>query len=174
MRTKESIALLLYKILAVLSLVAIAQNAIYWTQLPEQVATHFGVNGQPDAWMSRNAATAVMVVLQLVMPWFFVGIGYILKFTPISLISVPHREYWFDAERKDASLVKMQRFLTAFAGCMSLFIMAINHLTFKANLNGGGLNMTAFGLVLVMFLSGVGIMVINLLRRFQLPRSAPQ
>ena len=171
MRATDSGMLLLVRTLIVLTVAAIPQNGYYWTLLPEKVATHFGPNGQPDDWMSKSAATLLMLGLQLIMPWFFVGIGRGLKYMPASLINVPHREYWFAEERRPESLVKMQRFLLAFACIQSMFFMSINHLTFKANITGAPLNMTAFGLVLALFLVAVAVLVVGLFRRFRLPQS---
>ncbi len=161
---------MLLQTLAVLSAIAIAQHAYYWTALPEQVATHFGPNGHPDSWMNRTAATCMMLGLQVLMPWSLVAITYLLRFLPASLINVPNREYWLHPDRKLASLIKINRFLTAMACSMSMFIMAINHLTFKANLVAAPLNMTAFLLVLTLFLISTGILTLGLWRRFQIAR----
>lgn len=38
-----------------LLLLAILQAAWYYPQLPEMVASHFGVSGKPDGWMSRQS-----------------------------------------------------------------------------------------------------------------------
>lgn len=155
--------------LGILSLAAAGQNAYYWTKLPERVATHFGAQGDPDGWMDRNSATMLMLVVQLVIPWFIVGIAYATKYMPASLINIPNREYWLAPERRVLSLFFMQRFVTAIACVMSMFMMAVNHLTFRANMAATSLNMQAFVLVMALFLISVGVLVVAMWRRFRLP-----
>jgi hypothetical protein len=51
MRTGSDVRMaLLSGLVACLIVVAIVQNAWYWPQLPQRVATHFGIDGQPNAW----------------------------------------------------------------------------------------------------------------------------
>ncbi len=155
--------------LAVLSLLACAQNGYYWTQLPDRVATHFGINGQPDDWMSKGSATLLMLAVQIAIPWFLVGIGFAIRYIPAPLINIPHREYWLHPDRRLQSIAFVQRFVTAIACIMSLFTMSINHLTFRANMAATSLNMQAFALVMGLFFVGVAVLVISMLRRFRMP-----
>ncbi len=85
------------------------------------------------------------------------------------MISIPNREYWLHPDRRVASLAFVQRFITTIACVMSLFMMSINHLTFRANMTATSLNMQAFGLVMLLFFVGVGVVVVAMLRRFQVP-----
>ncbi len=159
-------------ILGILSVAACVQNAYYWSVLPEKVATHFGANGQPDGWEDKGVASLMMLGIQLVLPWAIVGIAYATQHLPNSTINIPHREYWLAPERRDASLGRVQRSMTTFACWMSLFAFSINHLTFKANMAAKPLDMQSFGLVVILFLIGVGVFVVTLLRRFRLPADA--
>lgn len=34
-----------------------------WNELPERVATHFGISGEPNGWMNKGPLAAVMVVV---------------------------------------------------------------------------------------------------------------
>lgn len=156
--------------LAVLSLAAVGQNFWYWTQLPDRVATHFGINGQPDSWMYRTSATLLMLGVQLGLPSLLVGVGRLISIMPASLINIPNREYWFAAERRELSLAFMQHFLVVVGITTSLFMMAINHLTFVANTRGGSLNLQAFGIVLVLYLIGIVLLISALWRRFRITK----
>ncbi len=62
-------------ILGLLSVLAVVQNLFYWNYLPEQVAIHFGANGQPDSWLDKDRATMLMMLLQIGLPWMMLGIG---------------------------------------------------------------------------------------------------
>ena len=156
--------------LGILSLLAIVQNAIYWTKLPERVATHFGANGQPNDWMDRTSGTVLMLVVQVAVPWLIVGLAYLTKYLPASLINIPHREYWLAPERRATSLFYVQRLVIAIACVMSMFMMSINHLIFRANMAATSLNMTAFTVVMVLYLSGMAVLVVAMWRRFRVPK----
>lgn len=155
--------------LGALSLAAIGQNVYYWTQLPERVATHFGADGQPNAWMDRTSATFLMLTVQLGLPWFLVGIGRLTRSIPAALVNIPNREYWLKGDRRDASLAFVQHFVTVIAVASSLFMIAINHLTFVANMRSEGLNLQAMILLLVLYLIGVAVMVASMWKRFRIP-----
>lgn len=158
--------------LAVLSLLAIGQNAWYWTQLPERVAIHFGANGQPNSWMDRTGATMLMLVIQLVFPWFLVGIGRLTRSIPASLINIPNREYWLEGDRREHSLAFVQHFVTVIAVATSLFMIAINHLTFVANMRAQSLNLQAMLMLLVLYLIGVMLMIVAMFKRFRIPTTS--
>ena len=34
-----------------------------WNELPERIATHFGISGEPNGWMNKGPLTAVMIVV---------------------------------------------------------------------------------------------------------------
>lgn len=156
--------------LAVLSLAAVGQNFWYWTQLPDRVATHFGINGQPDSWMYRTSATLLMLGVQLGLPWLLVSVGRLIRIMPASLINIPNREYWFAPERGELSLAFVQHFLVVVGITTSLFMMAVNHLTFVANTRGESLNLQAFGIVFALYLFGIVLLISALWRRFRITK----
>ncbi|WP_216615401.1 hypothetical protein, partial [Myxococcus xanthus] len=49
----------------------------------------------------------------------------------------------------------------------SLFMMAVNHLTFVANTGGKSLNLQAFGIVVVLYVVGIVLLISALWRRFR-------
>lgn len=38
-----------------------------WNELPERIATHFGISGEPNGWMNKGPLAAVMIVVVLVL-----------------------------------------------------------------------------------------------------------
>jgi uncharacterized membrane protein len=157
-------------ILAALSLAACCQHAWYWGQLPERVATHFGVQGQPNDWMSRSAATVVMLATQIGLPWMLYGIAGSIRLFPVSLINVPNREYWLQGERREESLDYVQRMVGSVAILSSLLTAVIAHLAFDANRTGQGLAMGWFGFAMAIHMMAVTLLVAALYVRFRLPR----
>lgn len=154
-------------LLAALSVAAVAQNAWYWMLLPDRVATHFDIQGNPDSWMNKTSATVVMLAVQVGLPWLLVGVAQLTRYLPAALINIPRREYWLHTDRRAASLTYIRYWISWVSITASLFMMAISHLTYLANIRGLPLNVHAFTTLLVLYLVGILLLVAALLRRFR-------
>ena len=157
-------------ILAGLMLLGVVQHAWYWPQLPERVATHFGVDGKPNDWMSRSASTRVFLALQLGVPVFMLVMTSLATRMPASMVNIPNREYWLHPERRNATKAHMSMMMTWIAVFTSLFMTAIGHLTFMANKTGNGLNLPLFLSALVTFLVAVFTIAGRSMWHFRMPR----
>ena len=154
-----------------LILVGLGLQIAYWPQLPARMATHFGKDGNPNDWMSKSIATALNCALVLVIPTLFVAIGSLLRSLPMSVINIPNREYWFAPERREQSLQWISMAMSWFAVAIAGLIVAINHITFRANRDDESLNTTAFITALGLFLGATVWLVVTISLRF---RRVPQ
>jgi len=148
------------------ALVTLLQHWIYWRQLPERVATHFGWGGVPNDWMDRTSATIVLAGFQLVFPLLLLSVVRLLKWMPSGLINIPHREYWLATERREESLAWLQGPMSGVAGLTAALMAATSHLTFRANMRAGGLEEVPFFVCLSIYLAGTFWLVFRILRRF--------
>ena len=161
---------IVYSILALSMVIGLVLQCFYWPHLPLRVATHFGAGGQPDGWMDKSSATTMQCVLQVIMPIFFAGIGWALPLFPNSMINVPHREYWLAPQRRAGTLGTMKSMLGQFALCLSVFVSAIGHLTFRANLTDGPLDLPSFLISMGLFFLAIAIVIGLHLWKFRLPQ----
>lgn len=162
---------IVYSILALSMVIGLVLQCFYWPHLPLRVATHFGAGGQPDGWMDKRSATVMQCVLQVIMPIFFAGIGWVLPLFPNSMINVPHREYWLAPQRRVETLGKMKTMLGEFALCLSVFFTVIGHLTFRANRTNGPLNLPLFLASMGLFFVSIAILIGINLWKWRLPRA---
>ncbi len=158
-------------LLFVLTIVSGAQHAWYWPQLPDRIATHWGIDGQPNDWMTRTAATLTLCGLQIGVPLFLVAVTWLACRMPDSMLNIPNREYWLQPDRRAVTLQWMKRMLAWIAVLTSLCMIGIGHLAFIANKTGGGLNVGLFWAVLGAYLACVFSIAGRSLFRFQMPRS---
>ena len=88
-------------------------------QLPERVATHFNIHGQPDAWMIRSYHLLFMVVFGLAFPLFLVGMFFVIRFVPQGL-NIPNRVYWLapEAANRDVRLSFSSKSLVGLHGSL--------------------------------------------------------
>lgn len=158
-----------FALLIVISIFAIGQNSYYKQCLPDRVATHFDMRGQPDDWMDRSQATWMMLGLQLLVPAFVLLTGLISSRLPDSAINLPRREYWLHSDRRAATLAYLASTLAWIATIVALFLMGLNHLTFVANQNVEPLRLGWFGLMIASFLAGIAFFAGKTIWHFQRP-----
>jgi uncharacterized membrane protein len=161
-------------ILAALSLFSVLQHAWYWPQLPDRIATHFGIDGQPNDWMSKTSATILLLGVQVGLPLFLIAIGSLVRWLPDSMINIPNREFWLHPDRRSTSLAWTNNMLAWIAVLSSLFMIIIGHLTFVANKNDTPLHTGAFLTSLAVYLATVFSIAGLALRRYRLPKSTAE
>ena len=125
-------------LLVVAAIATIAQVLWFSTKLPDPVASHFGPNGQPDAWMSRTGFLAMLVLLQVGMAGFMLAIAYGMKWIPASLLNMPNKEYWLHPDRRDESLRKNGSMLILISGLTGIFLAVIDQLICETNVRANG------------------------------------
>ena len=106
-RTYGRVELLCDVLAGVCLLVMFLLVALYWNQLPEQIPTHYGFDGQPDAWGGRGGAL-FMPLLGLLTFALLTG----ARFLPASMFNFPvavtdeNRERLLQLGRELLSVVK--------------------------------------------------------------------
>ena len=153
-----------------LTAIGLILHAWYWTELPDRIATHFGIDGSPNQWMSKGSGTLLLVAIQIGLPMLFLGIARLLARLPSEVINIPHREYWLHPERRAASLSHMTSMLGWIAVLIALELLAIVHITFLANRSGTPLNSTLFMVILFAFLLAVFTVAGRSMWHFRLPK----
>jgi uncharacterized membrane protein len=107
-----------------------------WAALPETMASHFGLSGEPDAFMSKTGFFVFMaligggtIALLFAMPWF-------LRRLPARWINLPNREYWLanDARRVEG-LRRLSWFLEWIAFATAALLAVATELALRANLS---------------------------------------
>jgi hypothetical protein len=136
--------------------------------LPERMATHFGISGQPDGWMSRAAYVRFMMVFGLAFPLLVPAICYAARFLPDRLWNIPHRDYWFAPERRTETLAYLFGHSLWLSPLMAGFVIGMHLTTVHANRLAEP--QLAMGTVLAMtgiMLTGVAVWLVRLIRHFK-------
>ena len=120
-------------VLAFLYLLFIACLALTAGNLPERVATHFDLNGQPNGWMSRSTHLAFIGGIGLVLPLIVTGVCFALRFAPDTSINIPNREFWLAPERRKETIsFVFQHSLWLACGTVA-FVTGVHLLIVQAN-----------------------------------------
>ena len=161
LRVPAILLVLLY--LAFVSYVAFSSG-----QLPARVATHFDMAGQPNGWMSRSSHLLFTLIFGFAFPTFVVGVMFLIRFLPSSLINIPRRDYWLAPERRTETLAYLARHSLWLACLGVFFVIAIHTLILRAN-SGAQPHLhprPVLGLAGI-FLAGIITWAVAMIRRFR-------
>lgn len=146
---------------------------LFWSKLPDEVASHFGAGGQPDDWMSKEIFVAFMLVLQVGLAGMMCGIGWLVRVLPPSMINIPNREYWLSEDRKEETVRDISMLLAWIAAATSIFMMMVFWLTIDANVNENKqLDTSTMWLSLTVYLVWLfGYLIFKMQKYFRVPTS---
>lgn len=151
----------------------VAFAALLWAsaaRLPARVATHFGIGGAANGWMSRTGYLLFLGALPLGLAgilWFTAGLARRL---PPRFVNLPRRDYWLAPARRDEAVVRLRRHLLGFACIQTAFFAALHALTVRANgIDPPRLDEEALLTVVLAFMAALALWVANLLVRFARP-----
>ncbi len=117
-----------------LCVVCIAHALYYYPHLPPQVARHFGVSGEPDAWGSKAQFLIVYLSVVAVLAVTFVGSCLAMPKMPNSIINLPNKDYWLAPERRQETLdYILPRFLW-FGSATLLLLFDVSQQSFQVHL----------------------------------------
>ncbi len=110
-------------------LISMIQLSIWYSNLPQQVPSHFGIDGQPDRWMSRTGYVVMIGCIQFATIGFMVMIGMLTKVLPSDLINLPNKEYWLSEKRREATIGQIQCDMLIIGAITCWLVIGIFHLT---------------------------------------------
>lgn len=117
--------------------------------LPPIVATHFGLSGAPDGWMSHRSYAVMIVAFVIGFPlvtWLLVAI--VPRRFP-RLAKIPHRDLWFAPSNRERTLRRLDRFARIQACGGALLAIGVHVLVLAKNVPGDGMAMLATAIVIL-------------------------
>jgi uncharacterized membrane protein len=135
--------------------------------LPERVATHFGVGGEPNGWMNRSTHLIFVGAVGVGLPLLSIVIALVIRLIPARFVNLPHREYWLSPERRSQTCIYVSQQML-WLGCLEvLFFAGIQYLTIQANsTTPTHLPMDMFLTMVGGFLVAVALWIIVFIRHF--------
>jgi uncharacterized membrane protein len=112
----------------------VVQALTYYPLLPEKMASHFGISGQPDAWATKASLIRAYLVTTGICALLFLGISFGISKIPPSLINLPNKEHWLSDERKQETFDFMFSYNLWFASATLLLLLDMFNQTFQVAL----------------------------------------
>jgi uncharacterized membrane protein len=135
--------------------------------LPQRMATHFDINGQPNGWMTRSSAVMFQGMIGLLLPLIIVGIFFVIRFAPTRLINLPRRDFWLAPERRGETCDYLSRqgfwlasLLVALQGMVWYQLIESNSTSIPH------LSSSVFLVTLAVFVAAIIVWVLRLIRHF--------
>jgi uncharacterized membrane protein len=138
--------------------------------LPERVATHFNIHGEADGFSTITGYVVMFCVLVLLVNTIFIGVTFLLRKLPASMVNIPNREYWLAPERREETIAKISESMSLFTCAVNALVIAIIGLTFYANRHAAPLPPILLFSTLGLFFLFVVFWLIRLLRAFRGPQ----
>jgi hypothetical protein len=97
------------------------------------MASHFAAGGAADGFMPRSGYLALMIGLIVGLPLLLALLQGLLRLLPISLINLPHRDYWLAPERREETLAFVAGHGNWFGLLLAGFLALVHGLVVRAH-----------------------------------------
>ncbi|ATC64334.1 hypothetical protein CMV30_10415 [Nibricoccus aquaticus] len=102
-------------------------------ELPATVASHFGMNGRADGYMSKSGYLAFTGLFPLGLGLLFQGAALLMRRLPDEYINIPHRAIWLSPDRRPQLIAILQSWLATLSCALVLFFAQLHTLTLLAH-----------------------------------------
>ena len=100
--------------------------------LPERVATHFGFDGRPDRWMSRQGFVRFATYFPIGLALLMVGLGFGSRYLDPNSLHVAHAAYWRSPDHYIEACNRLMGALCIFACGITVFVAFVWRVTAQA------------------------------------------
>lgn len=120
---------------AVLVFLVILQTLYFYPQLPNPMASHFDVIGQPNGWAPKWFFFLIYAGVVALVAWLVWGVPNSIECRPNRQINLPHKDYWLAPERRATTFVFIRQQLGWFSVANLLLMVCVFQLVISVNLN---------------------------------------
>ena len=114
--------------------VAVLQSFYYYSQLPDTLASHFDSEGNPNGWSSKTSFFTLYLGMMVLFAGIFLLMPRYLTKLPISIVSLPNKEYWMAPERNTETMSYIGKQMLLLGNGTMMFFICIIHLVIDANM----------------------------------------
>jgi hypothetical protein len=155
----------------ILLALAAVQAAYFYPQLPAEMVSRFGAEGEALQSMSKSGFTLLHLGIIAVIAALFGGVP--LEHVPNAFIHIPRKEFWLSAERREESIRVLQDEIFVICNATILLLTVIFHWVLQANLLDDPRLAPSFTwLPLGLYVAYTMVWTLRLVRRFQTPNGA--
>jgi serine/threonine protein kinase/biopolymer transport protein ExbD len=102
-------------------------------ELPVRVASHFGMNGRADGFMSKNSYLIFICAFPLGLGLFLQATTRLALRLPARFVNIPNRDIWLSPARRAELIAILQAWFAALSCGLVIFFAQLHTLTLLAN-----------------------------------------
>ena len=106
----------------------------YAAILPAFVASHFGPNGAPNAWMPRESFILLNLGVVGLLTVLFLGLSILMGSLHAESINLPDKKYWMAPERRQETVDFLAGYFPWFGSATLLLMLDMFRQVFRFNL----------------------------------------
>ena len=110
------------------------QYGYYAPRLPEIVGSHFGTTGAVNGFQPKAIFLFIELTIIVLTTVISFGVPRLIEAMPVSLINLPHKEFWLGPERREETLQYLRAWSVWFGCGLLAFLLFVMELVFRANL----------------------------------------
>jgi len=162
MKSNSSAKLFFYLII-ILSLI---EAAYFYNLLPERIAIHYNIKGQPDAWSNKTAIILINVGVVIFMALLFRVLIFFTRKIPEGLINLPNKYYWLAEIRKEETYKVINDFLFWTVDLTLLFFVLLFYLIYRANINHYASISPEIWIIMIAYIAALSVYTIKFYKYF--------
>ena len=152
--------------------IALVQSAVYYSQMPDVMASHFDGSGHPNGWSSRGGFFGIWLGVLALMFLSFMGPAISSSLFSAHRISIPHPDYWLAPTRLKATITHIRSQLLWFGVATIVMLIGVGQLAFEANLAASPALSGYVRWMLMGYFAFVALWLVRFLRHYyRVPRS---
>lgn len=124
-----------------------------WSQLPDPMASHYGLSGRADSYMSKSGFFLVMGLVGAGALAAIFATPALMRRLPRGLINIPHSDYWLaNEERREIAIARMADLHGGMAVATAALLGVVAELVMRANIQRTNLDNSTFLVFLVAYM----------------------
>lgn len=144
-----------------------------WSQLPDTMASHFGMSGRPDSFMSKEGFFLVMVLVGGGSLAAVFASPMLIRRLPPGLINLPNRDYWLaNDERREVAIERVAELMGGMGVATAALLAVVTELVMQANIHRTNLDNQTFMIAMVGYLGFAIYVFVSKMRLLRLPESS--
>lgn len=165
---------ILLPIFLILSFIALMLPIIFYSQLPDTVASHFNAYGEADSWSSKDSFITFQILITFLMILLFGLLALMIPKMPQSLINLPNKKYWLNKENREQTFETVRSNLLLLGSITICFLILIFYESLTANISGTNKMSGAFWIYFSVFFTAMLFFSIRLALRFSRKNIPPK
>jgi uncharacterized membrane protein len=151
--------------------VQIAIGIREYPSLPDIIPIHFGPDGTPDSYGSKDGDYLLFYGLTFGISFFIILLSIVIVKIPIQFVNIPHKDFFrYHPEAYKAVITKVQVWMFWLAGIITLLMVTIFIISLQAS-KAGNASWSPIWIPLVIFFIQICILLVVLFIICKVPPS---